>query len=426
MAQLAIQGSQWGDEGKGKITDYLAQKADAVVRSQGGNNAGHTIVFNGKRFALRLVPSGIFSPHTINILANGMAINPDALLIELNQLESEGITNYNLFISDRAHVVMPYHIDLDGAIENKLGNSKIGTTKKGIGPCYTDKAARIGIRIGDLIDKDYLKTRLETVLLIKNLELASYGLKPYDFDELYAKALSWGEKLKPFIVDTSALINNLIRQNKKILFEGAQGAMLCLDHGTYPYVTSSSPCAASIPLNCGIAPKCLEHVLGIAKAYTTRVGEGPFPSELINSTGDDIRKKGNEYGTVTHRPRRIGWLDTAVLNYTRDISGTDSLALMLVDVLSVVDQIKICTGYMLDGKKIATVPSTLSAYQRCTPIYETMPSWKDDISNTKRYEDLPLNTKKYIERIEELTSLPVTIISVGPDRTQTIIRKELF
>lgn len=426
MLRLAIEGSQWGDEGKGKITDYFAQKADVVVRSQGGNNAGHTIVYDGKKFALRLVPSGIFSANTINVIANGLVVNLEALFEELKGLEERGINNYQLFISNRAQILMPYHIDLDGAIEKKLGSSKIGTTKKGIGPCYTDKAARHGIRMGDLLNAQTLYTRLKEVLPIKNLELKSYDLPTYDVETLYAYLLKYAEIFKDKIVDTSELINSSIAQGKKVLFEGAQGAMLCIDHGTFPYVTSSSPLASAIPVNCGIAPKYIDNVLGIAKAYTTRVGEGPFPSELFDATADDIREKGHEYGTVTKRPRRVGWLDTVVLNYVKQVSGVDNFALMLVDVLSTVDTIKICTGYMLDGKKINTVPSTLDEYQRCKPIYETMPSWSEDISNIEKFELLPETTKKYIKRVEELTNTPIAIVSVGPDRKQTIIRKEIF
>jgi adenylosuccinate synthase len=426
MLRLAIEGSQWGDEGKGKITDYFAQKADVVVRSQGGNNAGHTIVYEGKKFALSLVPSGIFSPKTINVLANGLVINPKALISELKGLEAAGICDYTLYISNRAHILMPYHIDLDGAIENKLGSGKIGTTKKGIGPCYTDKAARHGIRMGDLLNKNALHKRIEDVLPIKNLQLESYGLPSYKVEDIYNELVEYSEILKDKIIDTSELINQSIKDGKKILFEGAQGAMLGLDHGTFPYVTSSSPLASAIPLNTGIAPKYIDNVLGIAKAYTTRVGEGPFPSELFDETSNKIREKGHEYGTVTKRPRRIGWLDTVVLNYVKRISGVDNFALMLVDVLSVVDVIKICKAYILDGKVIEYVPSTLEEYQRCKPVYEEMPSWSEDISSIKNYEDLPEATKKYVEKVEELTSTPIAIVSVGPDRTQTIIRKEIF
>ena len=426
MSIVVCEGSQWGDEGKGKITDYLAQQADVVVRFQGGNNAGHTIVFNGHKYALRLIPSGIFSENTKNVLANGMVINPEAFFEELKMIEDAGFKNYKLFISNRAHVIMPYHIDLDGAIEEFLSDSKIGTTKKGIGPCYTDKASRVGIRIGDLIDEEKLKNRLKTTLAYKNMELQMFHKKTYDYDEMLQKCLKWGKQLKPFICDTSVLLNEEIKKNSKILFEGAQGAMLCLDHGTYPYVTSSSPTASSIPVNCGIPPYEVKTVLGIAKSYTTRVGEGPFPSELKNELGDLIRERGHEYGTVTKRPRRIGYLDTVVLNHAIRVSGIKYLSIMLFDVLSNIDNLKICYAYELDGKVINYIPSTLNEYQRCKPIYIDMPSWKEDISKVTSYEELPENAKKYLKKIEELTNKEIAIFSVGPDRTQTIVLKDLF
>ena len=426
MSIVVCEGSQWGDEGKGKITDYLAQQADVVVRFQGGNNAGHTIVFNGHKYALRLIPSGIFSENTKNVLANGMVINPEAFFEELKMIEDAGFKNYKLFISNRAHVIMPYHIDLDGAIEEFLSDSKIGTTKKGIGPCYTDKASRVGIRIGDLIDEEQLKNRLKTTLAYKNMELQMFHKKTYDYDEMLQKCLKWGKQLKPFICDTSVLLNEEIKKNSKILFEGAQGAMLCLDHGTYPYVTSSSPTASSIPVNCGIPPYEVKTVLGIAKSYTTRVGEGPFPSELKNELGDLIRERGHEYGTVTKRPRRIGYLDTVVLNHAIRVSGIKYLSIMLFDVLSNIDNLKICYAYELDGKVINYIPSTLNEYQRCKPIYIDMPSWREDISKVTSYEELPENAKKYLKKIEELTNKEIAIFSVGPDRTQTIVLKDLF
>ena len=426
MSIVVCEGSQWGDEGKGKITDYLAQQADVVVRFQGGNNAGHTIVFNGHKYALRLIPSGIFSENTKNVLANGMVINPEAFFEELKMIENAGFKNYKLFISNRAHVIMPYHIDLDGAIEEFLSDSKIGTTKKGIGPCYTDKASRVGIRIGDLIDEEQLKNRLKTTLAYKNMELQMFHKKTYDYDEMLQKCLKCGKQLKPFICDTSVLLNEEIKKNSKILFEGAQGAMLCLDHGTYPYVTSSSPTASSIPVNCGIPPYEVKTVLGIAKSYATRVGEGPFPSELKNELGDLIRERGHEYGTVTKRPRRIGYLDTVVLNHAIRVSGIKYLSIMLFDVLLNIDNLKICYAYELDGKVINYIPSTLNEYQRCKPIYIDMPSWKEDISKVTSYEELPENAKKYLKKIEELTNKEIAIFSVGPDRTQTIVLKDLF
>jgi len=426
MAQLVIQGSQWGDEGKGKITDYFATKADMVVRSQGGNNAGHSIVINNKRYALKLVPSGIFNPNTVNVIANGVVVNLKALDEELETLKSQGITKYKLYISDRANLLMPYHIDLDGASEILLGNNKIGTTKKGIGPCYASKIERFGIRAGDLLELDSLKDRLNTILPIINNQLKSYNLEEYSFDEIYEYLNKYANKFKDIIIDTSRLINQYIKEDKKVLFEGAQGAMLCIDHGTYPFVTSSSPLANGVSLYAGIPPIYLNNILGIAKAYTTRVGEGPFPSELNNEIGNTLREVGHEYGTVTKRPRRIGYLDTVVLNHVKNITGMKHLAIMLLDVLTSIDDIKICTHYELDGKIIDYVPSNLYTYQRCKPIYIDMKPFNEDISHCKKYEDLPINAKLYIQKIEELVGVKVSIISVGPSREQTIIREEIF
>ncbi len=426
MPRIVCEGSQWGDEGKGKITDYLAQQADVVVRFQGGNNAGHTIVFDGHKYALRLIPSGIFNSHIKNVLANGMVINPVAFFEELEMIEKAGFKDYQLFISNRAHIIMPYHLDLDGALEEMLVDDKIGTTKKGIGPCYTDKSARYGIRVGDLLDKDYLRKRLATVLMYKNMELSLFNKPQYDFDTLYQQCLKWGEKLKPFVCDTSILLNEEIKKDSKILFEGAQGVMLCLDHGSYPYVTSSSPTASSIPVNCGIPPYSIDRVLGIAKCYTTRVGEGPFPSELHNHLGDLIRERGHEYGTVTKRPRRIGYLDTVVLNHAIRVSGINYLAVMLFDVLSNVEELKICYAYELNGKIIDYIPSTLADYEKCKPVYINMKSWKEDITKVTCFDELPANAKAYLLKIEELTGKKIAIFSVGPDRTQTIVMKDLF
>jgi adenylosuccinate synthase len=426
MACLAIQGMQWGDEGKGKVTDFYASQADMVVRSQGGNNAGHTIVHEGHKYANKLIPSGIFYPKTVNVLANGMVVNPEAFLTELNSLQSQGIKDFQLVISDRAQVLMPYHIDLDKASEGALGSGKIGTTGKGIGLCYADKAARLNIRMGDLLEQGGLRLRLEEILPIKNRELASYGLKAYQVEDTYQMLVHYGDFLKPYIADTSKLINKYLKANKKVLFEGAQGAMLCLDHGTYPYVTSSSPLANGIPLNAGIPCSALNTVLGITKAYTTRVGEGPFPTEIQGELAQAIRDKGHEYGTVTKRPRRIGWLDLVQLRYVQELSGVNYLALMLLDVLGQQKEIKICTSYKLDGKDIDYIPSSLLAYSRVEPVYLTLPSWEEDISKVKSYSDLPLNCRHYIETIEKLLGTEAAIISVGPDKDQTIVRKDIF
>lgn len=426
MSTLVVVGSQWGDEGKGKITDYMAQEADVVVRSQGGNNAGHTITFDGKKYALRSIPSGIFNPKIKNVMANGMVINPKQMLEELEGLRERGITEYQLFISNRAHVVMPYHQMLDGAFEQFKGDKKIGTTKRGIGPCYADKANRIGIRIADLIDPESFKIALKDALTIKNMELRMLGEKELDFDSIYAEYLEYAKRIKPYVCDTSLLLEEEIEKGSKILFEGAQGVMLCLDHGTYPYVTSSSPTGASVPLNAGIAPKHIDAILGICKAYTTRVGEGPFPTELDGDLAHYIRERGHEYGTVTKRPRRVGYLDCVALNYARRVSGINYLALMLLDVLSGLDTIKICYAYELDGRIINTVPANLNEFNRCSPVYLEMPGWMEDITQVSSFAELPLQAQNYIRKIEELTKTEVVLFSVGPDRKQTIQLKDFF
>lgn len=426
MPTLVIEGSQWGDEGKGKITDYYSQGADVVVRSQGGNNAGHTITINGEKFALRSIPSGIFNPKTKNILANGMVINPKQLLEELHTLESRGITDYKLYISNRAHVVLPYHEILDGLYESYKGSHKIGTTKRGIGPCYSDKANRIGIRMGSFIDEDEFLEALDEALKIKNEELKMFGIASLDKMEIFNEYKVYAKEIKKFVCDTSILIEDEIEKGSKILFEGAQGVMLCIEHGTYPYVTSSSPTASAVPLDSGIAPRYIDNVLGICKAYTTRVGEGAFPTEIEGDLASYIRERGHEYGTVTKRPRRIGWIDAVSLNYARRVSGINYLALMLLDVLSGLDEIKICYKYELDGKAIDYVPSTIKELERVKPIYLSIPGWKEDITNIKYFDDLPENAKAYIKKLEELTKTKVALISVGPDRKQTIEIMNIF
>ena len=420
--RLVVIGSQWGDEGKGKITDYFACRADMVVRYQGGNNAGHSVMFNGKKYSLQSIPSGIFNPNTVNIMGNGMVVNPESVILELQKLRDQGITNFQLYISDRAAMVMPWHADLDGAYEAEKGKKLIGTTKKGIGPAYCDKYSRSGLRMGDLLEPDYFAERLKDAMLIKNQELEMLGLQPYDFKKVYKRYMELAEMLGPRIVDTSAIINKALKEeDKKILFEGAQGMMLCIDHGTYPYVTSSTPSASSVPVGAGIAPQWIKDVVGVAKSYCTRVGEGPFPTELFDELAHEIRERGHEYGTVTGRPRRIGWFDAVVARYTSRLAGINNWALMLFDVLSGLDTIKICTHYELDGKIIDTPPSTISKLERCKPVYIELPGWKEDISETTSFDELPDNAKNYVRKIEEITEVPVGVISVGPDRKQTIL-----
>ena len=420
MNSLVIVGTGWGDEGKGKITDYLSKKFDICVRFQGGNNAGHTIKFNNNKYALNLIPSGIFNQNIQNIMSNGMVIDLKALVNEIDILKSKGFDCENLHISDRAHVLFPYHIQLDEIFENIKGNDKVGTTKKGIGPCYTDKAMRIGIRIGDLLNKDSFYKKLSQNVEYVNKLLSIFNSTTFDVNELYNEYTSYANIIKPHIKDTSLFLMNALNENKKILFEGAQGIMLCLDHGTYPYVTSSSPSAASVALNCGIPPQSIQKVLGITKSYTTRVGEGVFPTELFSDISNTIRETAHEYGTTTGRARRIGWLDTVVLKHGKRISGITDLAITLLDVLTGFEKLKICTSYMLDGKEIDYIPSTIEELNKCKPVYIELDGWYEDISNVKSFNNLPKNAKNYIHKIEEITGINVSIISVGPDRKQTI------
>lgn len=420
-----IEGTQWGDEGKGKITDYLGQKMDIIVRHQGGNNAGHTIVIGEDKFALSALPSGIVNPNITNVIASGVVLNIPQLIRELTMVKEKGLP-FKLLISNRAHIIMPYHVDLDGAYEGLLSKHKIGTTKKGIGPCYQDKATRRGIRVGDLLEPSYLKERLASCLLIKNMELKLFGKEIYDFNSLYKKLIQYGELLKPYITDTSNFLNKAIKENKNILFEGAQGSMLCLNYGTYPYVTSSSPLANSVPLNAGIPPKSIDKVIGIMKAYTTRVGEGPFVTELHDKTANLIRTRGHEYGTVTRRPRRVGYLDLMVVKHTVELSGMDSVAIMLLDVLTGVKDLNVCVGYKLDGQEIDYIPSTIKELERVVPIYRSFPSWHEDITKVRNYDDLPKEAKEYIEFIESFLGVPACLISVGPERNDTIIKHDLF
>lgn len=419
--RLVVLGSQWGDEGKGKMTDFFACKADMVVRYQGGNNAGHTVVFGGRKYSLRSIPSGIFNPATVNVMANGMVINPESVVVELKKLEDQGITDYKLFISDRAAMVMPWHSALDGAYENLKGGSMIGTTKNGIGPCYSDKYSRVGLRIGDLLEPEYFAERLRAALDVKNRELRMLELPTFDFDAVYNRYMELAGQIGKYICDTSELINKALETDATILFEGAQGMMLCIDHGTYPYVTSSTPSSSSVAVGAGISPKWIDNVLGVAKSYCTRVGAGPFPTEIFGDVADEIRERGHEYGTVTGRPRRIGWFDAVVARYTSRLAGIDNWALMLFDVLSGLKKVKICTGYECDGEILQTPPATIARLARCKPVYVELDGWDEDITNCRSFEELPPAACAYVRKIEEVTGVKVGMISVGPDREQTII-----
>lgn len=420
-------GSQWGDEGKGKMTDWLAQKADMIVRYQGGNNAGHTIAFNGKAYKLQLIPSGIFESQKINVIGNGVVVNPKALLSELQILKNAGITPSNLKISSRAHLIFPYHIQLDIAQEKQRGDQKVGTTHNGIGPAYMDKAARIGIRMCDLLEKDTFASKLKENLIQKNALFEKiYDEEPFDFDRLFDEYYEYGQQLKDYVTDTSVLVNEAISTGKNVLFEGAQGIMLDLDHGTYPYVTSSNPVVGGALVGAGVGPQSLTKMVGVCKAYSTRVGEGPFPTELTDEIGDLIREKAHEYGTVTGRPRRIGWFDAIAMRHAKRVSGMNCLSLNLLDIFTGLKKVKICTAYMLNGKQIDYYPASLKELERCEPVYEEFDGWTEDISSVTKYDQLPENAKKYLNRIEELTGLQLITVSVGPSREQTITLKDAW
>jgi adenylosuccinate synthase len=427
MSTLVIVGSQWGDEGKGKITDYLAEKADVVVRYQGGNNAGHTVEKNGIQYKLHLIPSGILYPDKICIIGNGVVLDPGSLIDEINTLKSQEISVENLKISDRAHIVLPYHIKLDELEESSKGENDIGTTKRGIGPCYMDKSERVGIRVCDFVDPETFKEKLMINVQKKNEIIAKiYGSEKMDFEKIYEEYMNYAEILKPYIADTTSLLYDLIKKGKKVLFEGAQGTLLDIDLGTYPYVTASHPISGGVTVGAGIGPTMINDVVGVVKAYTTRVGKGPFPTELFDEEGDFLREKGHEYGTTTGRPRRCGWLDIVIVNYAVRVSGIRTFALTKLDTLTGLKKIKICTRYRYNGKIINNFPASLKDLAMCEPVYEELDGWTEDITNIKKFEDLPQNAKKYVERIEELTGINASIISVGPGREKTIIREELM
>lgn len=422
MASVVIVGSQWGDEGKGKMTDYLSQNADLIVRYQGGNNAGHTIVFDGKTFKLHLIPSGIFFTDKLSVIGNGVVVNPQALVEELVYLKDQGVDPSGLRISSRAHVTLPYHILLDKCQEKAKGEHKVGTTNKGIGPTYMDKVSRIGIRIADLLDADTFAAKLKANLAEKNqLFEKLYDVEPLKFEDIYDKFYDLGQQIKQYVTDTSVLVNDALDNGKNVLFEGAQGVMLDVDHGTYPYVTSSNPIAGGVTTGVGVGPSKVQTVLGICKAYSTRVGDGPFPTELMDATGDYIRETGHEYGTVTKRPRRIGWFDSVAMRHAKRVSGVNALSLNLLDVLTGLDTIKICTAYEINGEKIDYYPANLNDLAACKPVYEELPGWTEDITHVTHFEDLPANTQNYLKRLSELTGIALSTVSVGPDRLQTII-----
>ena len=428
MPGIAIIGSQWGDEGKGKIIDYLAKNSDLVVRAQGGNNAGHTVVVGDQKYALHLVPSGILNPDAINVIGNGVVIDPQVLLKELSGFEERGVDTSSLRISDKAHIIMPYHKLIDALMEEARGKEDIGTTKKGIGPCYMDKVERIGIRMADLVDEKMFAEKLQFALSRKNdIITKMYGKPALSFEDMYNEYIEYGRQLKKYVAATEFIVNNALADNKKVLFEGAQGSMLDTDFGTYPYVTSSHPTIGGFLVGSGVNVRAIDEVIGIAKAYTTRVGKGPFVTEEDNATGDLIREKGREFGTTTGRPRRCGWLDLVVLKYTAMLNGYTSIALMLLDVLEGFEELKICVAYSLDGKETSELPSTREELERAVPVHRTVKGFtQEEITEAKTYEELPAEAKEYVQIIEEYVGVPVNIISVGPRRDQTILRKDFF
>ena len=427
MPSLVVIGSQWGDEGKGKIVDFLANEAHMVVRFQGGNNAGHSVKVGEELFALHHVPSGILRPGKIAVIGNGVVIDPGILIKELENLESRGVSVKNLRISDRANVIMPYHRLLDGAEERMRKGGKVGTTGRGIGPSYSDKVARLGVRMGDLIDESLLSEKLEFLVPLKQKILEAYGdSNILNLDAIRNEYAGYGMRLKHHVLDTGALVDDSLRKGKRILFEGAQGTMLDIDHGTYPFVTSSTTVAGNAASGSGISPLALDDVYGVVKAYTTRVGEGPFPSELTDEIGKRIAEKGGEFGTTTGRARRCGWLDLVVTKYSSTLSGFTGLAVTKIDVLGGFDQLKICTHYVLDGKKVSRIPADLRLLQRCEPKYVTLDGW-DEISDagmkrilSKGYAELPVNMKKYLKFVEKQMGVPVTLLGLGRRRNEIL------
>lgn len=427
MSSIVVVGTQWGDEGKGKITDFLAEQADVIARFSGGNNAGHTIQFGGETYKLHLVPSGIFYKDKLAVIGNGVVVDPVALLKELDGLNERGISTDNLRISNRAQVILPYHLAQDEYEERRRGDNKIGTTKKGIGPAYVDKAQRIGIRMADLLEKETFERRLKENIEYKNAYFKGmFNETCPTFDEIFDEYYAAGQRLKDYVTDTAKILDDANVADEKVLFEGAQGVMLDIDHGTYPFVTSSNPVAGNVTVGTGVGPTSVSKVIGVCKSYTSRVGDGPFPTELFDEDGHHIREVGREYGTTTGRPRRVGWFDSVVLRHSRRVSGITDLSINSIDVLTGLDTVKICTAYELDGEKITEYPANLDQLRRCKPIFEELPGWTEDITGCRSLDELPENARNYLERISELCGVHISIFSVGPDREQTNLLEQLW
>ncbi len=428
MSSVVVVGTQWGDEGKGKITDFLSEQAEYVARYQGGDNAGHTIQFGGETYKLHLIPSGIFSPEKLCIIGNGVVVNPKSLVTELAYLHERNITTDNLRISDRAHVILPYHIELDRLQEEAKGDKKIGTTIKGIGPAYMDKAARVGIRIADLLDREVFEERLRLNLEDKNRQFTKlYDANPMNFEEIFEEYYEYGQQIKQYVCDTSVLLNDALDNGKRVLFEGAQGVMLDIDQGTYPFVTSSNPLAGGVTIGSGVGPSKVTKVVGVCKAYTSRVGDGPFPTELFDEIGSRIREVGREYGTTTGRPRRVGWFDSVVMRHSKRVSGITNLCLNSIDVLTGLETVKICVAYRKsNGEEIRHYPASLVELGQCEPVYEELPGWSEDITGCRTLEELPIEAQNYVRRVSELVGVKISTFSVGPDRNQTNILEDVW
>ncbi|MBI4456768.1 MAG: adenylosuccinate synthase [Acidobacteria bacterium] len=426
MSNVVIVGTQWGDEGKGKIVDLFSDKFDIVARYQGGHNAGHTVTVQGKKYILHLIPSGIVHPGKVCVIGNGVVVDPAALLYEIETLKGLEISvEARLFISNRAHMIMPYHRAMEAGEETARADRALGTTARGIGPCYEDKMGRRGIRMGDIFNEELLAAKIRENVKLKNSLLKEiYGREPLDAEATLLEYRFLCERIKPFIVDTAEYLNREIKRGKRILFEGAQGTLLDVDHGTYPYVTASNATAGGACTGTGVGPTSIHGVVGIAKAYTTRVGAGPFPTELNDSIGEQIRVKGVEFGASTGRPRRCGWFDAVVVRYSSLINNVDTLVITKLDVLDGLEEIRICTGYAIDGKRLEGFPTDIETLERCRPIYESHPGWMEDTSSVNKYSTLPQTARRYLERLSHLIEADISIISTGPERTETIMPEE--
>ena len=429
MANVVVIGAQWGDEGKGKVVDIYTEFADDVVRYQGGNNAGHTLVVGNEKVVLHLIPSGILHDGKRCVIGNGVVLDPEVFIMEITRLKANGYLKDDraLLLSEALHIIMPYHKRIDIAREKKSGSKKIGTTGRGIGPAYEDKIGRRGIRLMDLLDEKAFTRKVQEVLEEKNLILQQLlGEAPFSFEEIHQEYMGYAETLRKYAADTSLLLHQDIKAGKSILFEGAQGTLLDVDHGTYPYVTSSSTCSGGACTGSGVSPREIHEVIGISKAYATRVGSGPFPTELLEETGEELRKAGNEFGSTTGRPRRCGWFDALVARYAVRVNGLSGIAITKLDVLSGLGTIKVCTGYRYQGGVLDEIPASLEVMEQCTPIYEELPGWTEDITGAKSLAELPENARNYVKRVEELSGAEVVLVSVGPRRDETIVLRNPF